>query len=300
MPVQCTCSQCGKSITRIPSRIKDNNYCSKRCLGDSLSNRVDRICEICGTAFIAFPKDVRRGQARYCTRKCFGIALSTRRIRGNPRPRDIQEMSERACLVCRTTFQCKPSSRRKFCSKRCYGISKQGILRKPLPTPEYSDDKLTARFPLYDKNGSIRSYVVVDASRAEWAGRYRWYMDADGYAKRDETINGERRRYLMHREILGLQPGDDLEGDHINRNKLQNTDENLRIIPKGYQPQNSSSQKGSSSKYRGVQWNKGSKKWAARVTTGGKIYDLGRFDNEEVAAKAAKEARLRLMPYAVD
>jgi hypothetical protein len=164
----------------------------------------------------------------------------------------------------------------------------------------YNDGGLTAEIPLYARGGVITGYTLIDRSDAEWASQYRWYLDAYGYVRRDQMIDNQRQHILMHRELLGLVHGDGLTGDHIRLMKTDNRRSELRIIQRAEQQQNLPSQRGSSSKYRGVSWQSKIKKWRATVTHQSKTHNLGTFVSEEAAAEAAREARLRLMPYAVD
>lgn len=147
--------------------------------------------------------------------------------------------------------------------------------------------------PLRRRDGSVRAYAIVDAVDAEWVNQWRWHLSTSGYAQRG--TNG----YLMHRELLGLSRGDGLEGDHINRNRLDNRRCNLRAVPKRSQQQNLRAV-GRTSKYRGVHWYTAKRKWRASIVVSGKHRHLGYFDSEEEAAEAARSARARLMPYAVD
>jgi hypothetical protein len=91
-----------------------------------------------------------------------------------------------------------------------------------------------------------------------------------------------------------------MEGDHIDRDRLNYRRSNLRALPKGKNSQNQSSYRGSSSAYRGVSWDRRRGKWSAYVCGGGKTTSLGRFNTEEAAAAAAKDGRARLLPFAVD
>jgi hypothetical protein len=104
----------------------------------------------------------------------------------------------------------------------------------------------------------------------------------------------------MHREILGLKRGDGLEGDHINHDSLDNRRSNLRVVTSVGNSQNTSSQKKSTSIYRGVHWAKHANKWVAHIKIDGKTRHLGCFTDELQAARVAKAARMNAFPYAVD
>jgi len=105
----------------------------------------------------------------------------------------------------------------------------------------------------------------------------------------------------MHREILGIsQAGRLLQGDHINRNRLDNRKANLRIVDPAGQAQNHSARRGSTSPFRGVSWHSVTGKWQARVGLDGRQHHLGVFSTEEEAARIAALFRIRYMPYATD
>jgi hypothetical protein len=162
-----------------------------------------------------------------------------------------------------------------------------------------SNDGTTAMIPLHARDGSIRAYALVNATDAQWAGQWRWCLSDEGYAVRNEWVGGHRM-VRMHRDLLGLPRGQYPEVDHQNRNRLDNRRENLRICSRGDNSQNKPSQRGSTSRHRGVYWDSTRQKWHAQVRAGGKTYHLGRFSDESEAAQVASDARKRLMPYAVE
>lgn len=104
----------------------------------------------------------------------------------------------------------------------------------------------------------------------------------------------------LHCALLGLPPGDSREGDHKDRNRLNNRRSNLRIVPAAGNRQNVSKQEGRTSQYRGVSFNKREQKWKAYVKADGKMKGLGTFTTEEEAAEAAREGRSRYLPFSVD
>jgi len=156
----------------------------------------------------------------------------------------------------------------------------------------------TVRIPLRARDGSIRAYALVDAADADWVNQWRWCLTA-GYASRGMRVNGRSRVVYLHRELLALTPGDAFDGDHINRNKMDNRRNNLRALPKGKNLQNVSSQEGSTSRHRGVYWNKKAGKWTAQIGINGRSTYLGLFLREDDAAEAARAAQRRVFPFSV-
>jgi len=100
---------------------------------------------------------------------------------------------------------------------------------------------------------------------------------------------------LLHRWIMDTPSN--LQVDHRNHNTLDNTRNNLRNVSRSVNNQN---QKGlnnhNTSGVRGVHWLKSSKKWQAYLTINGKQIHLGLFTDIQLAARAAHEARVKLMP----
>ncbi len=204
------------------------------------------------------------------------------------------------CCGCGTSFKRERSDIRgkTYCRRAC--MPPRPSYTSPL---EFSEDGLTARIPLRNRDGSVRAYAIVDAADAEWANLWRWTLCA-GRAARGVRVNGTLRKVYLHRLLLGLTWGDGIEGDHIDRNPLNCRRSNLRPVPsqKGLRgnAENKSSHRGASSQCRGVYWNKRQKKWGAQINSGGKHTYLGYFRSETDAAEAARAARARLMPFAVD
>ena len=111
------------------------------------------------------------------------------------------------------------------------------------------------------------------------------------YGRHNSYVKGSKpHKYvavMMHRLILGItDPKIDI--DHANRYGLDNRKENLRIATRA---QNCANKKRprvqfeTSSKYKGVCWNKRLNKWAAKLTVHGKQMHLGLFEDELLAAR---------------
>lgn len=147
------------------------------------------------------------------------------------------------------------------------------------------------RIPLR-KGGEIVGYALVDDCDAYLAER-RWRTNARGYAIRREGSSSQ----FMHRVIMGLERGNPLTVDHINRDKLDNRRANLRIVTLAQNQQNVASQRGSMSRYRGVSWDSERQRWIAAVWVDGHCHRLGRFADEDEAGAVAAAFRAEHMPF---
>lgn len=240
---------------------------------------VPRVCETCGKGFRVAQNVADRGGGRYCSLHC----------RDAQRPRATV-----TCIRCKQPFVVKAyrASTARYCS-----ITGSCPSLRPILTSDGS-----AMVPLHDRNGSLVGYAIVDAADVGLVGWRSWHLDADGYARRGERARGggQSRPIPMHRDVLGLRPGDDLEGDHIDHNKLNNRRGNLRAIPRAAQQHNHPAHRGGTSRHRGVSLERRTGKWVAGLSVEGKHITVGRYATEDEAAAAVRAARLRLMPYAVD
>lgn len=196
------------------------------------------------------------------------------------------------CPTCGKAFARTPSAvKGGRCSVACR-------YPKPPLTIELRDGAAVALVPLWKRDGSVHAYAIVDAADAEWVSQRRWVY-CRGYAQHRSGGRKSGRSTSLHREILGLTPGDGMEGDHINRDRLDNRRANLRAIPKAGNRHNVPGN-GGSSIFRGVSWDRRYGKWAASVKASGKRHHLGYFSDEAEAAEAARAGRARYLPYAVD
>lgn len=111
-------------------------------------------------------------------------------------------------------------------------------------------------------------------------------INGGGYY-RITLIKGSKKKHkYIHRLVVEAFIGDveDLQVDHINRVSSDNRLSNLRIATLSCNHRNTSKQANCSSKYKGVNWDKGSNKWRARTRKDGKSIHLGLFDTELEAA----------------
>lgn len=151
------------------------------------------------------------------------------------------------------------------------------------------------RVPVF-RRGVVPAYAQFDAADWGLVARLRWGMNKDGYAVTSRAGVG----WQMHRLLLALVIGDLRQGDHINRDRLDNRRANLRLATPAIQAQNRSSYRGSTSSHRGVCWAKDTHKWQAQVRANGKTHYLGQFEHEADAAAVCEAFRAEHMPYSED
>lgn len=101
-------------------------------------------------------------------------------------------------------------------------------------------------------------------------------------------------QYRAHRIGWSLHYGEllppELEIDHINGDGMDNRIDNLRVATSMQNMWNQKESKRNSSGKSGVNFDKQTGKWRARIRTHGKVISLGRHDTYEMAAQARSVA----------
>lgn len=133
--------------------------------------------------------------------------------------------------------------------------------------------------------------ALVDDEDFEFLNQWKWCYHNGGYAVRADYTSGKHKLITMHRVVNKTLK--DLQTDHINRNKLDNRKENLRSCTSSENNKNTTSRKGSTSKYLGVSSYKRSNKWKSNIWICGKSKHLGYYISEKEAALAYNEAALK-------
>lgn len=140
---------------------------------------------------------------------------------------------------------------------------------------------------LAGRDGAVRGIVKVSAEDFERLDAFRWHLNGSGYAARS-TPRPTRRLIYMHREIMGLPPGDKRQVDHINGDRLDNRRDNLRVVTPAENSLNRH-HRGGSSRFRGVCWNRQRGMWRAQVAYLRENYCLGDFADEAEAGRVVVE-----------
>lgn len=132
----------------------------------------------------------------------------------------------------------------------------------------------------------IIDYALIDDEDYKKCNEYKWFKTNKGYARTYKIPTG------MHRLVMNAQRGQYV--DHIDHNPLNNQKSNLRFCTKTQNGMNRIKQKkNSSSKFKGVCWDKFHSKWVVLIKVNTKRKFLGSFNSEIEAAKAYNEAALK-------
>ncbi len=142
------------------------------------------------------------------------------------------------------------------------------------PTTEYREIPLT--------QGQV---AIVDAADYEWLNQWKWYAQRARnvwYAARRKRISVNKSTIvLMHREILGISDDKSVEGDHQNRNTLDNRRSNLRECTSSQNKCNQGVRSSNTSGFKGVYFNKTLGFYTGRIRVKGKLICCYRHTAQE-------------------
>jgi len=105
--------------------------------------------------------------------------------------------------------------------------------------------------------------------------------------------NNKRKNFQLHRLIAIAfipNPNNLPITDHIDKNSLNNSIDNLRWVSHSQNQYNKQKRKNTTSKFRGVFFKKENNKWCSTIYIEKKMIYIGFFDTEEEGAIAFNEA----------
>ncbi len=140
-----------------------------------------------------------------------------------------------------------------------------------------------------------KGYALVDDKDHKRLSKFCWYLSDKGYAVRGIHVYLGFKKYKskkirMHNEIMGA-PSGGMIWDHHDNNPLNNQRNNLRLATrKNNQANQKKQRRKTSSKYKGVCWDKSRKLWMSHLKKDGKRIFSKRFKTEKEAAVAYNNA----------
>lgn len=132
-------------------------------------------------------------------------------------------------------------------------------------------------------NGNV---ALISPEDAEFCGRFTWCQDSMGYLI--TWIGGTGKLKRLHTLLMGPPKG--MVTDHINRDKLDNRRENLRVVAYKINSINRTYRARHSSGRRGVWWKKRERRWVAQINRQGKTIYLGMSADLAVAIGMREKA----------
>ena len=171
------------------------------------------------------------------------------------------------------------------------GVTKScGCLRKEIAS------RLSKKYNKYDLDGeygvgytsNTNEKFYFDLEDYDKIKNYCWHKNASGYIVYIKN-NGHAYEKNIRLSRLIMDPPNNLVVDHINHDLLDNRKSNLRIATVSQNGMNSTPRNNCSSEFTGV-WKDSNNKWCASLTLNQKSIWLGRFNTEEDAVFARRNA----------
>jgi hypothetical protein len=132
-------------------------------------------------------------------------------------------------------------------------------------------------------NESGRALISID--KLNMTKKHKWHLGGGGYAV--ALINEKTEQ--LHRYILNIKD-DKFEVDHINRDRLDCQNDNLRVCSKLHNNFNNSIYKSNTSGYHGITWHKKLQKWRVRISVNNERISLGCYYSFDDALKVRLKA----------
>lgn len=158
--------------------------------------------------------------------------------------------------------------------------AKKAKKSKPAPSPlktEYFEIEGTVYFALYGR-AADKVYGMVSEDIWPQIKQYKWYL-----SKSDYIYTFAPSRVQLHRLVYMIKHRSAVPShlyvDHIDRNRLNNTNENLRLAT----PQENSFNKTTKTNKKGVV--KNGKTYTVKITKSGKISKISGIETEEQAVE---------------
>lgn len=134
---------------------------------------------------------------------------------------------------------------------------------------------------LTNNKGVVVGKAIIDKFDLKRVSKFTWYKNSSGYVF--SNIAG-----YLHRFILGINNAK--EGDHKDRNKLNNRRDNLRKCNDKENSRNVGLSKNNTTGAKGVYFRKRSRNYYVQIVVNCKTINLGTFSTVLTAAKVYNKA----------
>ena len=199
----------------------------------------------------------------------------------------IKHINEIKGKICKIDGCVNPVAYNEMCPKHNMHIKRHGkIIRTRFDKNEIIIRENYAELIILNNKNIIVAIGIIDLDDVDRVSKYRWGLTPNGYIFNRRTT----KQHQLGRFILDINDSN-MVCDHVNRNKLDNRKQNLRIATIRLNRFNTCISIHNKSGKTGVCWAKG--KWEAYIYNI-KRYRLGRFTDKEEAIRVRREAELKL------
>lgn len=140
------------------------------------------------------------------------------------------------------------------------------------------------RIPLTQNQFTLVDIEDYEETRDSGPWCAAWKDGSNSFYAERQSPDGKRMTQYLARFLF--DPSGESDVDHVSRDSLDNRRSNLRQATRSQNQMNKRPRYGTSSRFKGVSWHKARGKWAAEIRKDGKGVWLGRFAEEEDAARA--------------
>jgi HNH endonuclease len=178
-----------------------------------------------------------------------------------------------------------PYSARGYCTKH-YTRYSRGIDPARLSREDHRPARIEGEIAYIPLGVDTSEFTIVDRDNAN-LDQFKWHKDKDGYA----IGYSKGKHFKLHQIVLG-ESREDHVVDHINRDKLDNRKDNLRLVSYHVNSINHTISSRNTSGVAGVHWSKKDKSWIAKITARGVTTFLGLYPTLEQASRVREAAQL--------
>lgn len=286
------CKVCGKLASEDSHFYKKSQLCNRHYLqmkrhgeilsDDTLRKRYEKVCDICGdtqsSQYRMWHSDDEHNGKVLCSKHY--KQLSTHGEIKDEHPASHVPVKDRKCDICGSNHHVIYHNGLYYCLRHYSQIKNLGGLRDITifdRNEYYIKDDIGYIILRNGKNENVAE-VKVDVEDIDKVIQYKWNLGTWGYASSD--IDGNN--VLMQRFIMNEFNNNNIV-DHINRDKLDNRKDNLRIVDKSLNAVNVGIRANNTSGITGVSLDKYTNSWRAYINYRGKRIELGHRKNFEDA-----------------
>ena len=177
--------------------------------------------------------------------------------------------------------------KRDLCNKHRTQLMRHGkIFKRTTKDPnEFVINGDIVEIVLLDMESNERARTIIDLKNYDKTKEHHWGLNGDNNYAYTQIDN---KKTYLHRLIMNAP--NDMVVDHINLNRLDNRESNLRVCTAKENSYNKGLLKNNTSGITGVNFDKKRNKWSARLIINGEYVLRERFNTKEEAILARENA----------